>query len=187
MRKFKILFIISLGVICFVLQKGCFKKEEYKLEGRYNLKQVELFDNGLEAHINNSNIEIIKSNNEYTIKGKHFDIKRFSPEEKWQGLSNDDFIFTGKIISKYYGKNENDLFTFSKKTYFYKFENEKQDTLSIVVYPNVNIKEVIANSDSILYDLRNLIYTGKEINDIITITSSNQNLIKYIIIAIKEK
>lgn len=102
-------------------------------------------------------------------------------------MSNDDFIFTGKIISKYYGKNENDLFTFSKKVYFYKFENEKQDTLSIVVYPNVNIKEVIANSDSILYDLRNLIYTGKEINDIITITSSNQNLIKYIIIAIKEK
>ena len=51
-----------------------------------HLKQVELFDNGLETHINNSNIEIIKSNNEYTIKGKHFDIKRFSPEEKWQGF-----------------------------------------------------------------------------------------------------
>ena len=49
MRKFKTLFIISLGVICFILQKGCFKKEEYKLEGRYNLKQVELFDNGLES------------------------------------------------------------------------------------------------------------------------------------------
>ena len=58
MRKFKILFIISLGVICFVLQKGCFKKAEYKLEGRYNLKQVELFDNGLEAHINLSLIHI---------------------------------------------------------------------------------------------------------------------------------
>ena len=85
MRKFKILFIISLGVICFILQKGCFKKEEYKLEGRYNLKQVELFDNGLEAHINNSNIEIIKSNNEYTIKGKHFDIKRFSLEKNGRG------------------------------------------------------------------------------------------------------
>ena len=85
MKKFKILFIISLGVICFILQKGCFKKEEYKLEGRYNLKQVELFDNGLEAHINNSNIEIIKSNNEYTIKGKHFDIKRFSLKKNGRG------------------------------------------------------------------------------------------------------
>ena len=75
-----------------------------------------------------------------------------------RGLFNDDFIFTGKIISKYYEKNENDLFTFSKKTYFYKFENEKQDTLSIVVYPNINIKEVIANSDSILYDLKYYLY-----------------------------
>lgn len=187
MRKAKILFIITLGIISLILQKGCFKKEEYKLEGRYNLKQVELFDNGLETHINNANIEIIKSNNEYTIKGKHFDIKRFSPEEKWKVFSNDDFIFTGKIISKYYGKNENDLFPFSKKTYFYKFENDKKDTLSVIVYPNVKIREVINNSDPILYDLRNIVYTGKEINDVVTITSSNQKIVKYIIIAIKEK
>lgn len=72
MRKAKILFIIILGIISLILQKGCFKKEEYKLEGKYNLKQVEFFDNGIESLVNNANIQIIKRNNEYTITGKHF-------------------------------------------------------------------------------------------------------------------
>lgn len=187
MKNIKILFIITLGIICLIMQKGCFKKSSYNLEGKYNLKQVELTDSGLETHINNANLEIIKSNEEYTINGKHFDIKRFSPEEKWKEFSNDDFVFTGKIISKYYGKNENELFPYSKKVYFYKLENDKKETLSIMVYPNVKIKDVVDNSNAIMYNLKNLVYTGKEINDVITVTSNKENIIKYIIIAIKEK
>ncbi len=108
---------------------------------------------------------------------------------------NEEYINFLKIFSENvkYNKNESRPYVgivlkineeLSKlKLYVYEFKNENGVILTIMYYPEVQIKDVIKNGRN----YQNIIYNGNEVSDFISINSNNSSFIEYYIEGIKEK
>lgn len=185
MRKIRLL-IIFFGIIYLLIGKfnSNNKHQEYNLEGKYSLETF--FKDGFFQSKRNSNLEIIKENDKYTLIGKQYSTEKFT-DEILREVENDNFTFTGKIVSSYSERNNNEFFPYSENIIFYSLENEKGEKISILLYPNVKINDIKnLTLEKDYYKLKGLKNNNQETSDIITLTSENENIIKYIFVGIKE-
>lgn len=189
MKKLIKLFLVLMIGILFVACGG--KETANKLEGKYSIKRVDYLENGMEQMKLNANVEITRKGDTYTIKGTQVELEKDSDTDwysgqvtysDWEEDTNDNFIFTGKLIKELEGDSSN--YELSRgKLYVYEFENENGVLLTIMYYPKVQIKDVIKNGRS----YQNIVYDGNEVSDFISIRSNNSSFIKYYIEAIKEE
>lgn len=186
MRKIKLL-IIFFGIIYLLIGKfnSNNRHKGYNLIGKYSLETFS--KDGFFESKRNSNLAIIKENDKYTLIGKQYSTEKVT-DEILREVDNDNFIFTGKIVSSYSEKNNNELFPYSENTIFYSLENENGERISIILYPNVKINKLKnLNKEEDYYNLKGLKCDNIETSDIITLTSKNENIIKFIFVGIKEK
>lgn len=190
MKKILKLFLVLIIGTLFVACGG--KETANKLEGKYSIKRVDYFENGMEEMKLNANVEITRKGDTYTIKGTQTELKKYADTDwysgtvtysDWEENTNDNFVFTGKLIKEMEGDSNDYALSRGGKLYIYKFENENGVVLTIMYYPKVQIKDVIKNER----DYQNIIYDGNEVSDFIHIRSNNKSFIKYYIEAIKEK
>lgn len=186
---FKVLFVSILGVI-LVACGG--PKNDYNLEGKYSINKVEyLKENipGTEIKKVDSNIEITRKGNIYTIKGTQLKMLRdytrdFITKEvkfdNWRETTN-RFVFTGKIIKEANKEDTNDILK-HKKLYAWDLADDKGNTISIMIYKDSKVKEAIESEITHFNHLKGAIYKGKNINDVISLVFNDD----FIIIAIKE-
>ena len=189
MKKILKLFLVLMIGTLFVACGG--KETANKLEGKYSIKRVDYFENGMEEIKLNANVEITRKGDTYTIKGTQTELKKYAETDwysgtvtygDWEENTNDNFVFTGKIVKEMEGDSHN--YELSRgKLYVYEFENENGVLLTIMYYPKVQIKDVIKNES----DYQNIIYNGNEVTDFISIYSNNTSFIESTLKAIKEK
>ena len=189
MKKLIKLFLVLMMGTLFVACGG--SKTANDLEGKYSLKRVDYFDNGMEQMKLNANVEITRKGDTYTIKGTQVEVEKDSDTDwssgkviysDWEENTNDNFVFTGKLIKETEGDSSD--YELSKgKLYVYEFQDKNGVILSVMYYPKVQIKDVIKNGRR----YKNIVYSGNEVSDFISIDSNNRSFIKYYIEAIKEK
>lgn len=187
---FKFLFVSILG---FVLVACGGPKNDYKLEGKYSINKVEYLD-GNEIFKSNSNVEITRKGDIYTVKGKKIELIKdyekniFTKEIKfgsWREYVNNDFVFTGKLIEE--GNEEGNHKTYKPtKLYVWKLADDKGNTLNIMIYKDSKVREAIENVNAQLNNLKGALYTGKDTNDIINLNSNNSSILKYNLTAIRD-
>lgn len=191
MKKFyKILCVVMLGILCVACGKP---KNDYKLEGKYSMKKVEYLE-GNEIFKSNSNVEITRKGNVYTLKGSQFEKSRdyrrdFITKEiifdDWEEKTNNNFTFSGKVI-KEVSEDSTDPVLKSNKLYVWKLDDENGNTVSIMLYKNSKVKEAIESEVTHYNDLSGAIYNGKPVNDVINLNSNNDSIIEYNLTAIRE-
>lgn len=189
MKKLIKLFLVLMMGTLFVACGG--SKTANDLEGKYSLKRVDYFDNGMEQMKLNANVEITRKGDTYTIKGTQVEVEKDSDTDwysgkvtysDWEENTNDNFVFTGKLIKEMEGDSNN--YSLSRgKRYAYDLQDENGVILTIMYYPKVQIKDVIKNGR----EYQNIIYNGNEVSDFISIYSNNTSFIKSTLEAIKEK
>lgn len=189
MKKILKLFLVLVIGTLFVACGG--KETANKLEGKYSIKRVDYFENGMEEMKLNANVEITRKGDTYTIKGTQTELKKYAETDwysgtvtygDWEENTNDNFVFTGKIVKEMEG-DSNDYALSKGKHYAYDLKNEDGVILTILYYPEVQIKDVIKNGR----DYQNIVYDGNEVSDFISIYSNNNSFIESTLNAIKEK
>lgn len=193
MKKFiKTLFVVVLGTLCVACGGS---KTQYDLEGKYSLKKIEHNEDGTEILKLNANVEITKKGDLYTIIGKQVELEKDYEKNiftkkitygSWEESLNDDFTFTGKLVDEKVGEPDNKPHLKATKLYVYSLKDENNNTITIMVYKDSKVKEAIKNVKAQFNSLKYSIYDGKDVNDVITLNSNNDSLIKYNLTAIKE-
>lgn len=187
---FKFLFVSILG---FVLVACGGPKNDYKLEGKYSMKKVEYVD-GNEIFKSNSNVEITRKGNVYTLKGSQFETSRnyrrdFITKEiifdDWKENTNNNFTFSGKIV-KEASENSKDPILNSNKLYVWDLDDGNGNIVSIMLYKDSKVKNAIESEVTHFNDLKGAIYNGEAINDVINLNSNNDSIIEYNLTAIRD-
>lgn len=191
MKKFyKILCVVMLGVLCVACGKP---KNDYKLEGKYSMKKVEYLE-GNEIFKSNSNVEITKKGDVYTLKGSQFEKSRdyrrdFITKEiifdDWEEKTNNNFTFSGKVIKEVSEDYKAPILN-SNKLYVWDLDDGNGNIVSIMLYKDSKVKEAIKNVEATLNKLKGAIYSGEAINDVINLNSNNDSIIEYNLTAIRE-
>ena len=110
MKKLIKLFLVLMIGISFVACGG--NETANKLEGKYSIKRVDYFENGMEEMKLNANVEITRKGDTYTIKGTQTELKKYAETDwysgtvtygDWEENTNDNFVFTGKLIKEMEG------------------------------------------------------------------------------------
>lgn len=191
MKKFyKILCVVMLGILCVACGKP---KNDYKLEGKYSMKKVEYLE-GNEIFKSNSNVEITRKGNVYTLKGSQFEKSRdyrrdFITKEiifdDWEEKTNNNFTFSGKVIKEVSEDYKAPILN-SNKLYVWDLDDGNGNIVSIMLYKDSKVKEAIKNVEATLNKLKGAIYSGEAINDVINLNSNNDSIIEYNLTAIRE-
>ncbi len=188
----KSLFVVILGTLCVACGGS---KTQYDLEGKYSLKKIEYFDNGVESLKLNANVEITKKGDYYTVVGKQLEVSRGYDKdyitkkvtlEDWEEDINDNFIFTGKIIEEKVKENPNLAYLKPQKIYLYRLQDKEGKILSLLVYEASSIKHAMNYTLEANNEFKGITYTGNDIADVISLSTSDDSIIKFNLTAIKE-